>query len=367
MAACLLVVLACALATAAAGVSMALGALIGGLLLAGTEYRRQVEVTIEPFKGLLLGVFLISVGMGVDVARILASPMTILGGAVALVLLQVALIAPLARAFGVGWPAALEASLLLGPSGEFSFVILSVAVVGGLLPPDEAETALAVAALTMAAIPLLSRLARPLARAARPRAADQAPPEPVPHAEQPRVVIAGFGRVGQVVAAMLEAHNIPYVALDRDPDRVARQREAGKPVYWGDMTQAALLHNLEFTAARALVITLDAPQQVDALVIAARAERSDLLIVARARDARHAAHLYRVGASDAVPETTEASLQLAEAVLVDVGIPMGPVIASIHQKREELQASIKAMAPEAEVREFGRRRLRDGVRESRGG
>jgi len=362
MAACLLVVLACALATSAAGVSMALGALIGGLLLAGTEYRRQVEVTIEPFKGLLLGVFLISVGMGVDVAKIAAAPVAILGGGVALVLLQIVLIAPLARAFGIPWAAGLEAGLLLGPAGEFSFVILSVAVTEGLLPRALSEQALAVAALTMASIPLLGRLARPLARrAARPRAADPALAEPVPLAEQPRVVIAGFGRVGQTVAALLETHKVPYVALDRDPDRVARLRRAGMPVYWGDMTQTPLLRRLELATARALVVTLDNDRAADELVAAARAERADLLIVARARDARHAAHLYRVGASDAVPEAIEASLQLAEAVLVDVGIPMGPVIASIHQKREDFRTSIKAMAPEAEVRVFGRRRLRDAL------
>jgi CPA2 family monovalent cation:H+ antiporter-2 len=367
MAACLLVVLACALATEAAGVSMALGALIGGLLLAGTEYRRQVEVTIEPFKGLLLGVFLISVGMGVDVARIIAAPAMILGGAAGLVLVQAALLWPLARGFGVGWAPALEVALLLGPAGEFSFVILAVAVAEGLLPPAVAEDALAVAALTMASIPPLAdaaparavRLGRRLAPApsAAPRAAD-----PVPHADVPRVVIAGFGRVGQTVASMLETHKIPYVAIDRDPDRVARARQHGHPVYWGDMTQVALLRALEFAAARALVVTLDNPRAVDELVGAARAERPDLLIVARARDAAHAAHLYHVGVSDAVPEAVEASLQLAEAVLVDVGIPMGPVIASIHQKREDMQASIKAMAPEAEVRVFGRRRLRDAPR-----
>ncbi len=360
MAACLLVVLACALASEAAGLSMALGALIGGLLLAGTEYRRQVEVTIEPFKGLLLGVFLISIGMGVDVARVAAAPGTILGATVALVVAQAAVIAPLARAFGIPWAAALEAGLLLGPAGEFSFVLLSVAVAEGLLPRDMADTALAVAALSMASIPLLARAAGPLARrASAARPIDPLATEPVPASERPRVVIAGFGRVGQTVAALLEVHHVPYVALDRDPDRVARQRRAGRQVYWGDMTQSALLRRLELDTARALVITLDMPDAVEELVTAARAERADLLIVARARDAKHAAHLYRVGASDVVPEAIEASLQLSEAVLVDVGIAMGPVIASIHQKREDIQRGIKAMAPRAEVRSFGQRRLRD--------
>jgi monovalent cation:H+ antiporter-2, CPA2 family len=130
-------------------------------------------------------------------------------------------------------------------------------------------------------------------------------------------------------------------------------------VYFGDVTQLDLLQRLHLETARALVITLDDPTSADALVAAARGEREDLLITARARDAAHAAHLYRIGASDAVPETIEASLQLSEAVLVDVGVPMGPVIASIHEKRAALQDAIKGMAPEAEVRTLGRRRLRD--------
>src|SRR6185312_3014762 len=124
-------------------------------------------------------------------------------------------------------------------------------------------------------------------------------------------------------------------------------------------TQIELLRRLHLETARALVVTLDDSGAVDALVAGARGEREDLLIIARARDAAHAAHLYRTGASHAVPETIEASLQLSEAVLVDVGVPMGPVIASIHERRDSLQATIKAMAPEAEVRVLGRRRLRD--------
>jgi CPA2 family monovalent cation:H+ antiporter-2 len=175
----------------------------------------------------------------------------------------------------------------------------------------------------------------------------------------PRVIVAGFGRVGQTVAGMLEVHKVPYVAIDRDPDRVARQRKQGTPVYFGDITEFDLLRRLHLATARALVVTLDDRAAADELVAAARKERQDLLIIVRARDAAHAAHLYRMGASDAVPETIEASLQLSEAVLVDVGVPMGPVIASIHDKRAALQAGIKAMAPQAVVRTLGRRRLRD--------
>jgi CPA2 family monovalent cation:H+ antiporter-2 len=360
IAACLLVVIVVGLATAAAGLSMALGALIGGLLLAGTEYRRQVEVTIEPFKGLAVGVFLISIGMSLDIRTAAAEPLLVLGGAGCMVLLKLLVVAGLARAFGLNWAHSLHTGLLLGPGGEFAFVIISVASGASLLASDATQVMLFVTALTMATIPLLSRLGGRLA----PRLAPKVPVDPsilVPQVSDtlPRVIVAGFGRVGQTVGAMLEVHKVPYVAIDRDADRVAHQRRQGAPVYFGDVTQLDLLRRLHLETARALVVTLDDPAAADELVAAARRERQDLLIVARARDATHAAHLYRVGASDAVPETIEASLQLSEAVLVDVGVPMGPVIASIHEKRAALQDALKAMVPEVKVRVRQRRRLRD--------
>ena len=359
-AACLLVVIATGLATAVTGFSMALGALIGGLLLAGTEYRRQVEVTIEPFKGLAVGVFLISVGMSLDIRILIAQPLIVFGIAGAIVILKLLVIVMLTRAFGLNWANSLQTGLLLGPGGEFAFVIVAGASAEHLLAPEAARVVLFVTALTMAAIPLLSRLGAHLA----PRLAPTTPVDPsilVPAVFEalPRVIVAGFGRVGQTVASMLEVHQVPYVAIDRDADRVARQRRQGKPVYFGEITQIDLLRRLHLETARALVVTLDDRTSADELVAAARRERNDLLIIARARDAEHAAHLYRIGASDAVPETIEASLQLSEAVLVDVGVPMGPVIASIHEKRAALQAEMKAMAPQAEVRMLGRRRLRD--------
>ena len=360
VAACLLVVLATGLATAAAGLSMALGALIGGLLLAGTEYRRQIEVTIEPFKGLFLGVFLISIGMSLNIRTLVAHPLLIVGAFTGVVLLKLLAIVPLARGFGIGWAHSLRTGLLLAPGGEFGFIIVSVATGAHLLEPDIAGVVVFVTALTMAAIPLLAKVGDRLApRLDPPRPIDAALLPPDILGAEPLAIVAGFGRVGQMVAAMLDVHKVAYVAIDRDPDRVARERKRGKPVYYGDMTQIELLRRLHLDTAQALVVTLDDPKAADALVAGARAERSDLLIVVRARDAGHAAHLYRIGASDAVTETIEASLQLSEAVLVDLGVPMGPVIASIHEKRAELQAAIRAMAPDASVRILGRRRLRD--------
>jgi CPA2 family monovalent cation:H+ antiporter-2 len=359
VAACLLVVITTGLATATAGLSMPLGALIGGLLLAGTEYRRQVEVTIAPFKGLFVGVFLISIGMSLDIRTMVTHPGLVAGGIAAVILLKLLVIAPLSRVFGLHWGQGLQAGLLLAPGGEFGFVIVSVALTAHLLTADMSGQVLFITALTMGAIPGLSKLGNCLVpHLTRRMPVDPAlllPEEP----SMPRIIIAGFGRVGQTVAAMLDVHKVQYVAIDADADRVGRQRKLGKPVYFGDMTRVELLRHVHLDTARALVVTVDDFEVADALVAAARSERSDLLIVARARDAKHAARLYRVGASDAVPETIEASLQLSEAVLVDVGVAMGPVIASIHEKRAEMQAAIKAMAPEAEVRTLGRKRLRD--------
>ncbi len=362
VAACLFVVIASALATAAAGLSMAIGALIGGLLLAVTEYRRQVEITIDPFKGLLVGVFLISIGLGLDIPLFISHPIAILGAAAGLIAVKALVIAPLARAFGLPWAHSVQSGLLLGPGGEFGFVILAIAGSEKLLTGTEGQFVLIVVALTMAMIPYLSKLGQALA----PRLVTKVPIDPtllLPAAQEgpPPVILAGFGRVGQLVAAMLDAHAVPYVAIDQDPDLVAGQRDRGRKIYYGDMTRTELLHGLHLENARALVITLNDPDVAQRLVAGARAERRDLLIIARARDARHAAQLYKSGASDAVPETVEASLQLSEAVLVDIGIPMGPVIASIHEKRGELQADIKAMAPGAEVRSLSWRRLRDAL------
>jgi CPA2 family monovalent cation:H+ antiporter-2 len=360
MAACLLVILGTGLATAAAGLSMAMGALIAGLLLAETEYRRQIEVTIEPFKGLLLGVFLIWVGMGLDVRRIIADPLPILALAVCLVALKFGLIYGLSRIFGLKKVTSLQSALLLAPGGEFGFVILGAALAGHLVSAADDGTALILAAITMATIPPLDQLGRALAKrlTVAPPAHLQVPVD-MPDDHAPRVILAGFGRVGETVASMLEVHKIPYVAIDNSAEHVGRLRAAGKPVFWGDITRIEMLRNLHLGSARALVVTMSDHGAADRLVIAARRESPTLQIIVRARDARHAASLYALGATDAVPETIEASLQLSESVLVDLGIPMGPVIASIHEKRSEFQAQIKGMAPDADVRTRGRRRLRD--------
>jgi CPA2 family monovalent cation:H+ antiporter-2 len=351
MAATLLVVLGASVATASAGLSMAMGALIAGILLAETEYRRQVEVLIDPFKGLFLGVFLISIGMSLDVLGILANPLAFIAAALALIAVKTLIVAGLARGFGVPLGVGLQAGLVLGPGSEFTFVIMGAATALGVVAPEVAAFALAISAGTMALIPLLDRAGGALAKRFAPLR-EVAPLSLLPdlHEAAPRVLICGFGRVGKTVADMLDVHGIPYLAIDSDAVEVARARKAGRPVAFGDATNIDLLRRCGVDEALALVVTLDAAPRSAAIVEAARAERPNLVIVCRARDEVEAARLYKLGATDAVPETTEASLVLCEQLLADLGVPMGYVIASIHERRADKRAQIQAMAPDATIR-----------------
>ena len=342
MAACLLVIVATALTAAASGLSMTLGAFVAGLLLAETEYRRAIEATIDPFKGLLLGVFFVSVGMNLDPAQLMAAPKTILGLSIGLILIKGAVILVAARFLRIQRGVALEAALLLGPGGEFAFVLIGGAIAGGLVPDGLGQAALIVTTVTMIAIPGLASLARRLGKRMSRSNLGRARAEPVPDKQQNRVIIAGYGRVGRQVGEMLARHKIPYLALDADAARVSEHRRLGNPVYFGDSSNPELLRRCDIANARALVVTLDNPRAVEAVVEAARAERRDITIVARARDARHATALYELGVDDAVPETIEASLQLSEAVLVDVGVPMGLVIASIHERARRVPRHAQA-------------------------
>ncbi len=335
MAGCLLVVVGTALISAWSGLSMALGAFIAGLLLAETEFRREIEVTIEPFKGLLLALFFVSVGASLDLSVIVQRPLLIIGLACAVIVLKSVIVALLAWMFRLPKVVSLELALLLGAGGEFAFVMLSAGLAGHALAEPLSHILQVVVTLTMIAIPALAGIAARLVR--RVPTPEQAFDEP-PESHTERVIIAGFGRVGELVGDMLVRHQVDFVAFDNDIKVVARERAAGRPIYYGDPTKAEFLRRCGISNAKGLVVTMSVSKAVDSIVAGARIERADLTIIARARDAAHARHLYELGVTDAVPETIEASLQLSEAVLVDIGIPMGRVIASIHEKRDEFRA-----------------------------
>jgi CPA2 family monovalent cation:H+ antiporter-2 len=348
VAASLLVVVAAGLGAQAVGLSMSLGALVAGVLLAETEFRREVEVAIDPFKGLLLGVFFIGVGIGLDLDAVAADPTTVLGLAAGLIVLKALIIFILARAWGLAARSAIETALVLGPAGEFAFVILSTGLVEGLATPELTRKAMLAATLSMFTVPLLAVLARLLTERAAPVAdpkVEGLSPDAAVLAPDGAVLIVGFGRVGRLVGELLVEHDQRFIALDADPTSVRAGRADGHEVYYGDAARPEMLNACGLSAARALIVTMDSPAKVDEVVKTARALRPDLILIARARDDHHAARLYALGVTDAVPETTEASLQLAENTLVDLGVPMGLVLASIHERRDGFRRTFQAAAP----------------------
>ena len=349
VAASLLVVVVAGLAAQAVGLSMSLGALVAGVLLAETEFRREVEVAIDPFKGLLLGVFFIGVGIGLDVDAVAADPVTVLGLAGGLILLKALIIFILARAWGLTARSAIETALVLGPAGEFAFVVLSTGLVEGLADPSLTRKAMLAATLSMFTVPLLAVLARALTKNATLAAAPETEglsPDAAVLSPDGAVLIVGFGRVGRLVGELLAEHDQRFIALDADPASVRSGRTEGHEVYYGDAARPEMLTACGLESARALIVTMDSPTKVDDVVKTARALRPDLILIARARDDRHAARLYALGVTDAVPETTEASLQLAENTLVDLGVPMGLVLASIHERRDGFRKTFQAAAPD---------------------
>ena len=341
MAACLLVVLGSGLLAAFAGLSMALGAFVAGLLLAETEFRHQVEQVIEPFKGLLLGLFFLAAGIGLDVGLILEEPLQVAGVTFGLMGLNAALIFGLARGFGLKWRSAVETALLLAASGEFAFVILGSAMTQGLVPDALGQSLLVSATLSMMCIPALAALGLRIAGRAVAGVAEAAGPG---ETGEGRILLVGFGRVGRLVGEMLDRHGLPWSAIDQDAGVVERGRRAGHSLFFGDAQRPGFLERCGLDSARALVVTADADADdlgaVEALVSLVRDRRPDLTIVARARDSLQALRLYDLGVSDAVPETVEASLQLSEAVLLGVGLPAGPVIASIHERRDAFRREL---------------------------
>jgi CPA2 family monovalent cation:H+ antiporter-2 len=339
MAASLLVVIGAGMISALTGLSMALGAFVAGLLLAETEFRHEVEVTIEPFKGLLLGLFFLSVGIGLNLSLLAARPLEVLGLAAGLLLAKGAVIFFLARMMRFSVLASAEIALPLAAGGEFAFVILDQAMGLAVVPRDVGQMVVVAATLTMALVPALAWLGRRIARGEPPPAPEERPAAPE-DGTAPGVLVVGYGRVGQLVGDMLSRHGTRWVAAERDARLVDQARRAGQQCFFGDASRGEFLRRCGLDEVRALVVTMDDPEGVETVVAVARRLRPDLAIVARARDARHAKRLYDLGATDAVPETVEASLQLSETVLVEIGVPMGLVIASIHERRDEYRQDL---------------------------
>jgi CPA2 family monovalent cation:H+ antiporter-2 len=346
MAIALLILVVFSVATGLAGLSVALGAFLAGMLLSDSEARHHIEVDLEPFKGLLLGIFFTTVGTNLDVAAVAADAGWILLALVALIGGKAVILFGAARAFGVPRAVAAEVALLLAQAGEFAFVVIGVAQGNALLPPRLAAASIAVVSLSMLATPFLAYAARRIA--ARLEAAEHAKHAPGPGLDEfdNHVVIGGMGRVGRLVAQALEAEHVPYVAIDANGEQVAHMRLAGgRSVFFGDAGREELLEKVGGRRARAFVVTINSPLAAERMVAAARRMRPNALIFARAVDTAHAERLIALGAVGVIPETVEASLQLAARLLEGLDLPEE----AVSQRVADMRAS-----------EMGRLTAKDG-------
>ncbi len=332
MAAVILLVLITAALTALAGLSMALGAFLAGLLFAGTEYRHQIASDIEPFKGLLLGLFFISVGMSLDILAVWADIQWVLLSALGLLSIKALILFALARAFRLPKDVAAETAILMSQGGEFAFVVIAAALSFTLLDPDTAQFMLLVVIVTMFLTPLLAIAGRRVGETLRHRNTDNGDMKVNVDDEHP-VIIGGFGRVGRLLAQLLEEQRIPYVAIDSDPDLVAAERAKGAAVYFGDASQPDLLKHLGIEGAAAFATTMDVPESAEHVIKAVHQHWPHVPIIARACDVSHAENLRASGAKSAVPETVEASLELCEQLLSNIGFPQEAARAIVDDQR----------------------------------
>ncbi len=340
-AAAVLLVLGVAWLMEQAGLSMALGAFLAGLMLAESHYRHQIEADIQPFRGILLGLFFMAVGMSIDLGLLVDRPGPILALVAALMGVKALLVWVLCRISGLDSGNATRVGLLLSQSGEFGFVLFSFATVSGVLPAPLFQTLLLIIALSMVTTPFIVALGDAWLRQRRDR---ELVTEPVPdnlREPQSDIIIAGFGRVGQRVAAILAAAQIRFIALDHDQTKVEQGRRKGFPVYFGDASRFDVLRAAGAERSRMIIVTLDEPQQTQRLVQIIRQHYPSLPIHVRARDRAHCEDLRARGATTAISETLEASLRLGEYALTGSGVPKEKSDQVIDDFRRSYQASLK--------------------------
>lgn len=329
----LLVILATSVVTGLAGLSMALGAFLAGLLLAETEFRHQIESEIAPFKGLFLGLFFMGVGMNLDLVMAFEYGIWVVLSVVGLLAIKATIATGFARWFGLSWGDALRTGLMVSEAGEFAFVVIGQATLSyQLIEPSIGQFMVVVAGLSMIFTPFLAMLGKLLA-AKLNKAGSTADNEP--EEQHDHIIIAGYGRVGQSVAAILTQQSIPYIALDVNADEVRRLRAQGANIFLGDASKAEVLDRANVDNASTLLITMDDAHAAIRTTHGARQHHPELKIVVRSKDEQHTAALLHAGANQVVPETLEASLQLCSHTLQASGL-----------SREEANACIEAIRVE---------------------
>ena len=299
--------------------SMGLGAFVAGMLLANSPYREQLDTDIQPFKGMLLGLFFIAIGMTMDLRLLAASPWSILAMGAALLGIKTLVLFGIARALKVGGRDALRVGLLLSQGGEFAFVLFTQAGALNLLPTEMIARLNLVVALSMAATPLLLKLVQRLWPAPKTghRSTED---EPAPHG-QPAVIVAGFGRFGQIIGRILVSRRIPFTALDSNPDHIDTVRRFGNEVYFGDVTRLDLLHTAGLQHARIMVLAIDDVQASLRAVRLIREHFPHITLIVRARDRYHAYSLMAEGVEHVIRETLDSSLRAAQTTLAQLGMP----------------------------------------------
>ena len=322
--------------SAAAGLSMALGALIAGLLLAETEFKHEVELMVEPFKGLLMGLFFMTVGMQMDTRHIVAAPLWLAAFVAGLVLIKAGVIAVIFRIGRLPWPRAVEGGLLLGQGGEFAFIVIGYAISTRLLEPELGARVMLAVGLSMFITPLLARLGRAIGeRAERGERAQLAEAdEAALAAARGRIIIAGFGRVGQQLGKLLGAQRIAFIAFENNAKMVSTLHAQGVPVYFGNAARCELLRRVHADEAPAIVLTMDHPASALQAVRGIRRDFPHVPLFVRSRDEKHARALRLAGATVVVPETLEASLQLSAFVLEAMGLDERTVDNIVDRERD---------------------------------
>jgi monovalent cation:proton antiporter-2 (CPA2) family protein len=313
----LLLVIGSALLVEEIGYSMGLGAFIAGVLMADSEYRHQLETDIEPFKGLLLGLFFMAVGMSTDLGLLRSEPGLIIALASGLIAVKAVLMFALARAFALKTASSLAIAAILSQGGEFAFVLFTIASGQGLMTPELVARLTLVVTLSMAATPLLymlqriagSKMSQPAAR----------PFDAMP-SEEPPIIIAGFGRFGQIVARILNMRHIAFTAMDADVAQVDFVRRYGNKIYYGDASRLDLLRSAKADKARAVVIAVDKVETSLKIAETVRLHFPNAVVFARARDRQHALKLMKLGITNVVRETLHSSLLMATEVLEATGL-----------------------------------------------
>lgn len=356
-AAALALVVGAALAMSSIGLSMGLGAFIAGMMVADSEYRHQLETDVEPFKGLLLGLFFIAVGMSADLRLLVSMPAAILGLTLALIAAKLAALYPLARWHGLDRNEALRAAAVLAQGGEFAFVLLTAGVGAALLSQENADIAVLVITLSMAATPLLVSMIGRLGKREPVRPFDE-----IDEPEHP-VIIAGFGRFGQIVARVLTMRHIPFTVLESNPGHVDFVRQFGNEIYFGDATRLDLLRSAHVENARAIIIAVD---DVDAsLKIATQLRKTcpRVAILARARNRNHEIRLRQLGVDYVIRETLLSSLKLTTELLIQLGFERTDAESTVAAFEEhDSRALRRQMAVFHDEREY-RQSIMDAARE----